>query len=113
MVSDRGCAIKPLWLLTLDTSLLLRESRPAVVTISCESKLHRLVMLCAKKYLVWSIPDCDMSLLSLPFQPILASKLKLQDTCGVHNLHGMPGVLGAFLGALVAALATQDVYGDG
>uniref|UniRef100_A0A8C3RYZ7 Rh family B glycoprotein (gene/pseudogene) n=1 Tax=Chelydra serpentina TaxID=8475 RepID=A0A8C3RYZ7_CHESE len=45
--------------------------------------------------------------------PILDSRLKLQDTCGVHNLHGMPGVLGALLGALVAALATQDIYGDG
>uniref|UniRef100_A0A8C5EXK7 Rh family B glycoprotein n=1 Tax=Gopherus evgoodei TaxID=1825980 RepID=A0A8C5EXK7_9SAUR len=45
--------------------------------------------------------------------PILDFRLKIQDTCGVHNLHGMPGVLGALLGALVAALATQDVYGDG
>ncbi|XP_063002389.1 ammonium transporter Rh type B isoform X2 [Elgaria multicarinata webbii] len=45
--------------------------------------------------------------------PILASRLKIQDTCGVHNLHGMPGILGALLGALMAALATPDVYGDG
>uniref|UniRef100_A0A8D0GF21 Rh family B glycoprotein n=1 Tax=Sphenodon punctatus TaxID=8508 RepID=A0A8D0GF21_SPHPU len=36
--------------------------------------------------------------------PILDSKLKIQDTCGVHNLHGLPGVLGALLGALVAGL---------
>uniref|UniRef100_A0A674EMY6 Rh family B glycoprotein n=1 Tax=Salmo trutta TaxID=8032 RepID=A0A674EMY6_SALTR len=40
-------------------------------------------------------------------------KLKIQDTCGVHNLHGMPGVLGAIVGAVTAALATKDVYGDG
>ncbi|XP_063172882.1 ammonium transporter Rh type B [Candoia aspera] len=45
--------------------------------------------------------------------PILAAKLKIQDTCGIHNLHGMPGVLGALLGALVAALAIPDVYGEG
>ncbi|XP_074836849.1 ammonium transporter Rh type B [Carettochelys insculpta] len=45
--------------------------------------------------------------------PILESRLKVRDTCGVHNLHGMPGVLGALLGALLATLATQDVYGDG
>ncbi|XP_025032882.1 ammonium transporter Rh type B-like, partial [Python bivittatus] len=45
--------------------------------------------------------------------PILAAKLKIQDTCGIHNLHGMPGVLGALLGALVAAMATPDVYGEG
>ncbi|XP_077647464.1 ammonium transporter Rh type B isoform X1 [Urocitellus parryii] len=45
--------------------------------------------------------------------PVLESKLKIQDTCGVHNLHGMPGVLGALLGVLVAGLATHDAYGDG
>ncbi|XP_070323609.1 ammonium transporter Rh type B isoform X3 [Odocoileus virginianus] len=47
------------------------------------------------------------------FTPILESKLKVQDTCGVHNLHGMPGVLGALLGVLVAGLATHEAYGDG
>merc|ERR1739838_79561 len=45
--------------------------------------------------------------------PLLEEKLKIQDTCGVHNLHGMPGVLGAIVGAVTAALATKDVYGDG
>lgn len=47
------------------------------------------------------------------FTPILESKFKIQDTCGVHNLHGMPGVLGALLGVLVAGLATHDSYGEG
>ncbi|XP_003795302.1 ammonium transporter Rh type B [Otolemur garnettii] len=47
------------------------------------------------------------------FTPILESKFKVQDTCGVHNLHGMPGILGALLGALVAGLATHEAYGDG
>ncbi|EPY88655.1 ammonium transporter Rh type B isoform a [Camelus ferus] len=47
------------------------------------------------------------------FTPILESKIKVQDTCGVHNLHGMPGVLGALLGVLVAGLATHEAYGDG
>ncbi|XP_046539161.1 ammonium transporter Rh type B isoform X1 [Equus quagga] len=47
------------------------------------------------------------------FTPVLESKFKVQDTCGVHNLHGMPGVLGALLGVLVAGLATHEAYGDG
>ncbi|XP_017708037.1 PREDICTED: ammonium transporter Rh type B isoform X2 [Rhinopithecus bieti] len=47
------------------------------------------------------------------FTPILESKFKVQDTSGVHNLHGMPGVLGALLGVLVAGLATHEAYGDG
>ncbi|OCT69229.1 hypothetical protein XELAEV_18040540mg [Xenopus laevis] len=45
--------------------------------------------------------------------PVLDSKLKIQDTCGVHNLHGMPGILGAVIGAIVALFATADIYGDG
>jgi ammonium transporter Rh len=54
------------------------------------------------------------SLIIHPFlQPVLESKFKVQDTCGVNNLHGMPGVLGALLGVLVAGLATHEVYGDG
>uniref|UniRef100_A0A3Q4H5K9 Rh family B glycoprotein n=1 Tax=Neolamprologus brichardi TaxID=32507 RepID=A0A3Q4H5K9_NEOBR len=43
--------------------------------------------------------------------PILESKLKIQDTCGVHNLHGMPGVMGAIVGAVTASLATKEIYG--
>ncbi|GAB1301064.1 Ammonium transporter Rh type A [Apodemus speciosus] len=33
--------------------------------------------------------------------PLLANKLMIQDTCGVHNLHGLPGVLGG-LASIVA-----------
>ncbi|KAM8812066.1 LOW QUALITY PROTEIN: ammonium transporter Rh type B, partial [Rhynchonycteris naso] len=47
------------------------------------------------------------------FMPILESKFKVQDTCGIHNLHGMPGVLEALLEVLVAGLATHEAYGDG
>ncbi|KFQ40499.1 Ammonium transporter Rh type A, partial [Mesitornis unicolor] len=35
--------------------------------------------------------------------PLLASKLKIQDTCGVHNLHGLPGILGGIAGIIVTA----------
>ncbi|KAM9723369.1 ammonium transporter Rh type B [Menidia menidia] len=45
--------------------------------------------------------------------PVLEEKLKIQDTCGVHNLHGMPGILGAIVGAVTSAVATRDVYGGG
>lgn len=30
----------------------------------------------------------------------------------MHNVHGLPGILGTFLGTLLAALATEDVFGD-
>ena len=31
----------------------------------------------------------------------------LQDTCGVHNLHGTPGVLSAIASAIAAGIATN------
>ncbi|KFW07958.1 Ammonium transporter Rh type B-A, partial [Eurypyga helias] len=43
--------------------------------------------------------------------PVLHSRLKTLDTCGVHNVHGLPGLLGALLGALLTVLATADAYG--
>jgi len=37
--------------------------------------------------------------------------LKMNDVAGIHNLHGMPGVLGAVAGAIIASQAEAEVYG--
>ena len=37
--------------------------------------------------------------------------MRIHDTCGVHNLHGMPAVIAAVVGAIYCALATEDIYG--
>merc|ERR1711990_353484 len=44
--------------------------------------------------------------------PWLERKVGLHDTCGIHNLHGMPGIMGAITSAVFMAAATPDVYGD-
>ncbi|XP_067874171.1 ammonium transporter Rh type C-like 2 [Heterodontus francisci] len=42
--------------------------------------------------------------------PLLEKYLKIQDTCGIHNLHAIPGLIGAIVGAVTAAAATEGVY---
>ncbi|XP_017668565.1 PREDICTED: ammonium transporter Rh type A [Lepidothrix coronata] len=43
--------------------------------------------------------------------PLLESKLNIQDTCGVHNLHGLPGILGGIAGIIVTAVTDQTMHG--
>lgn len=40
-------------------------------------------------------------------QPILQKYLKIVDTCGVHNLHGMPGLLGGIIAIFVVPDAAK------
>ncbi|CAG9762838.1 unnamed protein product [Ceutorhynchus assimilis] len=40
----------------------------------------------------------------------LESKFKILDTCGVNNLHGIPGILGGLISIIMAAIATEQQY---
>eukprot|EP00069_Balaena_mysticetus_P001735 bmy_15708T0 len=44
--------------------------------------------------------------------PFLESRLRIQDTCGIHNLHGIPGIIGGIVGAVTAASANTELYGQ-
>lgn len=47
-------------------------------------------------------------------QPMLESKAKTIDTCGVHNLHGLPGLLGGFSAILIVpGIAMAQLTGIG
>lgn len=45
-------------------------------------------------------------------QPALEERMGIFDTCGVHNLHGMPGVLGGLVGTISAATVGDSAYGE-
>ncbi|NXF60912.1 RHAG protein, partial [Ciccaba nigrolineata] len=44
--------------------------------------------------------------------PLLVRKLALQDQCGIHNLHGLPGILGAVASAVAILVASEDTSGS-
>lgn len=43
---------------------------------------------------------------------IISRKLNVYDTCGINNLHGIPGVLSGILSLIYAAFASKKRYGD-
>ncbi|XP_039756979.1 ammonium transporter Rh type B isoform X2 [Pararge aegeria] len=53
-----------------------------------------------------------LSVLGYRFLTPLLTKWGIRDTCGVNNLHGMPGIYSGLLSVLFAALATSDEYGS-
>jgi len=45
--------------------------------------------------------------------PAINKYFKIHDTCGVHNLHGMPGLIGSLLSVIIcAATANKAIMGD-
>ena len=51
---------------------------------------------------------------SVFIQPALLSRCKIVDTCGVHNLHGMPGLMGGLIAALlIPGIAVAQLIGIG
>jgi ammonium transporter Rh len=42
--------------------------------------------------------------------PKLSEKIELHDSCGVHNLHGIPGVLGGISSAIIIACYNLGYY---
>jgi ammonium transporter Rh len=44
--------------------------------------------------------------------PFLETKIELSDTCGVHNLHGIPGLIGAVGGIISTWTASKSLYGQ-
>lgn len=44
--------------------------------------------------------------------PYLSNKLNIQDVCGVHNLHGMPGIISCIVGVFVTLASKDTIYNN-
>jgi len=45
-------------------------------------------------------------------QSFLEQRLGIHDTCGINNLHGMPGIIGAISGIIASRVADPTLYGE-
>ncbi|XP_066558745.1 rh50-like protein [Amia ocellicauda] len=43
--------------------------------------------------------------------PFLARQFKIQDQCGIHNLHGLTGLISCLAGIVAILMASEEVYG--
>lgn len=53
-----------------------------------------------------------ISTLGYKFLTERLKKIKIHDTCGVHNLHGLPGILSGLAGIVVASMPVKSLYQD-
>jgi len=44
--------------------------------------------------------------------PFLGNKFNIQDVCGIHNLHGMPGILSCIVGVFVTLASKDTIYNN-
>ncbi|CAF0771550.1 unnamed protein product [Brachionus calyciflorus] len=51
-----------------------------------------------------------VSTLGFKYLNRLLRKIYLHDTCGVHNLHGIPGVISGIAGGIMAAIASRENF---
>ena len=56
------------------------------------------------------ITGCISAICFAKFSPFVKKHLVLHDTCGVFNLHAIPGVIGALLSAIIATRAGETTF---
>ncbi|RNA27200.1 Rh type B glyco [Brachionus plicatilis] len=52
-----------------------------------------------------------VSTLGFQYLSPLLKKINIHDTCGVHNLHGVPGIISGIASGIVAAVANREMFG--
>jgi len=99
-----ACCISRFLLQRLDMEVVLNATLAGGVSVGSSSDL---VVTAGAAMAIGAFAGIISALGFLKLSSFLQEKIALHDTCGVHNLHGLPGVLGGLFGALSAALADQ------
>ncbi|XP_049893227.1 rh50-like protein [Epinephelus moara] len=61
---------------------------------------------------VLGIMGCTACFLGYKYlTPFLAQYMRIQDQCGIHNLHGLTGLISSTVGICAILLATEETYG--
>lgn len=100
-----ACSICRLWLQKLDMEVVLNATLAGGVAIgsSCD-----LVVTAGASMAIGALAGVISAIGFLKLSSFLQEKIGLHDTCGVHNLHGIPGVMGGVIGAISASLADSS-----
>lgn len=97
-----ACGVSRLMLQRLDMEVVLNATLAGGVSVGSSSDL---VVTGGTAMAIGGIAGIVSALGFLHLNTFLQKKIKLHDTCGVHNLHGLPGIIGGVLGAVSASLA--------
>ena len=100
-----ACAVSRIFLKNLNMEVVLNATLAGGVSVGSASDL---VVTGGTAMAIGSLAGIISAVGFLKLGPFLLAKINLHDTCGVHNLHGMPGVLGGIIGAMSASLAESS-----
>jgi len=103
-----ACGTSRVFRQKLDMEVVLNATLAGGVAVGSASDL---VVTGGTAMLIGSIAGIISAIGFLKIGPFLQEKIALHDTCGVHNLHGIPGVLAGVIGAISASLA-DDAFGN-
>jgi ammonium transporter Rh len=92
----------------LDMEVLLNATLAGGVAVGSASDL---VVTAGVAMLIGCAAGIISALGFLYLNKFLQQNINLHDTCGVHNLHGIPGIMGGVIGAISASLS-ESTFGD-
>lgn len=104
-----ACGYSVLKIGRLDMEVVLNATLAGGVAVGSASDL---VVTASISILIGAFAGLVSAVGFMHLGPYLQKSIGLHDTCGVHNLHGIPGVIGGLIGAISAASANVAFDGD-